>query len=163
MIVLATITNNNLNLTVESLTGNVAYQWAVAYLKFNYWLNIMQKYPLIFLFSFFLFGCASQPKQVKASRPLVENVVPSNYILIPEQYWSQLSNNENYQLKHNSITILLGDFFFSGLGKSCRTLYIKDEFTESEQNRIACYNEEEASWYLTPAIITKDETEVFNQ
>lgn len=123
----------------------------------------MQKYLFISLCTLLLSGCASQPKQVIASRPLVENVLPSDFQVIPQKYWSVLASKEEKEIEHNNATVRLGRSFISGLGNSCRLLHIKEVATKTEQNRVACYDKEQASWYLTPAIIDKDETEVFSQ
>ncbi|MEZ9657998.1 MULTISPECIES: hypothetical protein [unclassified Vibrio] len=114
---------------------------------------------VVVLSSLLLFGCASKPREVTASLPLVEAAEVQLGESIPQQYWSELNNPNQTSLTHNDYNIRLSSPYSSGLGYQCRVLEV-ETISEGKRNRIACASisknadgSETKSWYLAPSIV----------
>lgn len=107
-----------------------------------------------------LSACTSGPRQVNASLPLVTSSLEQpDKEMIPNQYWSILSDDSQSRLTHDQYQISLGEIYISALGRSCRELVIKDKNNEIKK-RIACENhflnkknQENKAWFLEKVII----------
>ncbi|MEP0071161.1 MAG: hypothetical protein ABJE79_00530 [Marinomonas sp.] len=107
-----------------------------------------------------LAACASPPRTVDASLPLVEsNSFVSNEI-VPSEYWSTLSDAENNEFSHNSYLIKLSPPYDSALGTQCRLMRFFDDSSEAFLgSRIACVELEETDnslWFLTNNVSDKE-------
>jgi hypothetical protein len=108
----------------------------------------------LFLFVFSLVGCASPPRTVDASIPLVE---PNSFVSnesVPPRYWNILNNVEETQLVYQDYLVILGPTYYSALGTRCRQL----TFSLDDRNvgtRVACANSSrntKSQWFLTRAL-----------
>ena len=87
-----------------------------------------------------LSGCASGPRSVYASLPLVPvSMEMPNKKVVAKQYWSMLSDNKQTQLVHAQYNISVSETYPSALGLSCRELSIKDKASVIK-TRIVCEN-----------------------
>jgi len=114
---------------------------------------------VLVLSSLLLFGCASKPREVTASIPLVEVLEVQLGESIPQHYWTELNDPSQTSLTHNDYRIRLTPPYSSGLGYQCRVLEVETT-TEGKRNRIACASiskntdgVEVKSWFLTPNIV----------
>ena len=128
--------------------------------------NIIALFTLLLLV-----GCSSQPRQVVASRALVDHVVPSSYQPIPQDYWQALESTNTTSVQHEQGEIQIKTNFISALGHSCRNLYFTEQKVKNLSHRIACKIESSAQqqennqqqdtnkeqWYLMPAIVEGNE------
>ncbi|WP_417528918.1 hypothetical protein [Marinomonas shanghaiensis] len=106
---------------------------------------------IFFLFVFSLVGCASPPRTVDASIPLVE---PSSFVSsesVPPRYWNILNNDKETQFIHQDHLILLTPSYHSALGTRCRQLtFLLDNMPIG--SRIVCANSsnsDNSQWFLT--------------
>jgi len=107
-----------------------------------------------------LLGCASQPREVSASMPLVmPSVQKPDKQQVPEQYWLPLSDPRQHQLQHEKYNIQLSAPYTSALGQLCRALTMTDN-EQKMQKRIVCEipfvnvnNESTKAWFLEKEII----------
>lgn len=114
----------------------------------------------IALYVLVITGCASKPREVTASVPLVSvSQEKPDKKEIPAQYWYVLSDAKQIKLVHEKYQIKLSELYTSALGVTCRELTI----TEKEQQmkrRIACEipflntdNIQDKAWFLEKEII----------
>lgn len=105
----------------------------------------------LFLFVFSLVGCASPPRTVDASIPLVESNSFVSDESVPPRYWDTLNNAEETQLIYQNYLVLLGLPYYSALGTRCRQL----SFSLNDIHigtRVACANSSrntKSQWFLT--------------
>lgn len=118
-----------------------------------------QRVLSLLLFGALLSGCASKPREVTASVPLVEAPEVQLGENIPQHYWTELNEPSQTSLTHNDYIIRLSPPYRSGLGYQCRVLEVETT-SEGKRNRVACASIsknadgiEVKSWYLTPNIV----------
>lgn len=107
-----------------------------------------------------LSACTNQPRQVKASLPLVNVVMEKpTKKMVPNQYWEMLADQNQSILTHPQYQITLGVLYFSALGTTCRELQFK-ESNQLIKKRVACennfinkHNKKEKGWFLEKEII----------
>jgi len=107
-----------------------------------------------------LSGCASGPREVSASLPLVSGSMekPSQK-MVPARYWSILSDETQSRLTHQQYQISLGEPYFSALGLTCRELQFKEKL-QAIKKRVTCEhkfidenNQATNGWFLEKEII----------
>lgn len=121
--------------------------------------NTFRSASMIFVL-LLLSACTSGPRQVNASLPLVTSSLEKpDKEVIPNQYWSTLSDDSQSRLIHDQYQISLGEIYISALGGACRELVLKDKNNEIKK-RIACENyfineknQEDKAWFLEKVII----------
>jgi hypothetical protein len=90
-------------------------------------------------------ACASGPRSVNASLPLVTaSMEMPNKKVVPSQYWSILSDQNQTELIHTQYKIGIAETYSSALGLSCRKLSIEDINIEAKNSeikkRVVCEN-----------------------
>ncbi len=125
----------------------------------NSGINVLMKIKsvLIVLTALLVTGCSNQPRQVKASLPMVST--NSNLLgdVVPSDYNDSLSDPEQYTITHDDEQIDLGPLYISALGYNCRELTIHPD-KPSRFTRIVCSeiddgeDDNTSDWYLTPDI-----------
>jgi len=108
-----------------------------------------------------LSGCASGPREVTASLPLVSSSTEMpNKKMVPKQYWPVLADESQSQLTHQQYQITLGDLYLSALGLTCRELLFKDSSNKQIKKRVSCENhfinennQADKGWFLEKEII----------
>jgi len=128
----------------------------------NFYLNkqVMKKTALICAL-LTLSGCASGPREVSASLPLVSSSMEMpNKKRVPKQYWPMLEDESQSQLTHQQYQISLGELYFSALGLTCRELLFKDKSNKQIKKRVSCENhfinennQADKGWFLEKEII----------
>ncbi|MGY4106526.1 hypothetical protein [Aeromonas encheleia] len=95
-------------------------------------------------------GCAYEPKQVEASRPLVNPVASSGLQVMPASLQQPLDAlPQGAALSTNSVTFTLGQRYVSALGRECVELMFNNSQGHSQRSA-ACKIEEQ--WYLIPQL-----------
>lgn len=104
---------------------------------------------LAILFAVQLGGCAYQPKQVEASRPLV-NPVDMAHPALPSNVQQALNTlPQGATFSHNTTTFTLGQRYVSALGRDCVELMFS--YQQGHQQRsAACKSAEQ--WYQVPQL-----------
>lgn len=95
-------------------------------------------------------GCAYQPKQVEASRPLVNPVDMSTHPVLPSDVQQALNTlPQGATFSHSSTTFTLGQRYVSALGRDCVELIFS--YQQGHQQRsAACKSAEQ--WYQVPQL-----------
>ena len=105
---------------------------------------------LVLLLVIQLGGCAYQPKQVEASRPLVNSAVTMNRTALPQEQQQALNTlPSGASVDTASGTIRLGQRYTSALGRECRE-FLLDRGQAHAQRNVACRIAEQ--WYLIPQL-----------
>ncbi|MFT6924619.1 MAG: hypothetical protein ACJAZP_000177 [Psychromonas sp.] len=107
-----------------------------------------------------LTACASGPRSVSASLPLVTSSMEKpDKKMVPEQYWPILADAHQSRLPHKQYQITLGAIYPSALGLTCRELVFHDNH-QLINKRIACENhflnknnKADKGWFLEKEII----------
>lgn len=95
-------------------------------------------------------GCAYEPKQVEASRPLVSPSTASDQHAMPSDLQQALNTlPQGAALSTNSITFTLGQRYVSALGLECVELLV-NSYQGHSQRSAACKSED--LWYLIPQL-----------
>jgi hypothetical protein len=98
----------------------------------------------------YISGCAYEPKQVEASRPLVNQSASSELQAMPANMQQALNTlPQGAALSTNSITFTLGQRYVSALGRDCVELLFNNVQGHSQRS-VACKVEEQ--WYLIPQL-----------
>ena len=105
-------------------------------------------------------GCASKPREVTASIPLVSfSQDKPDKQLIPVQYWPMLANAQQTTLTHEKYQIQLEQLYTSALGMTCRALTIIDGKNNLDK-QVACEvtfinaeNKPEKAWFMEKQIV----------
>ncbi|WP_169046362.1 hypothetical protein [Aeromonas salmonicida] len=94
-------------------------------------------------------GCAYEPKQVEASRPLVNPAVSSALQAMPSNLQQALNTQpQGAALSTNSVSFTLGQRYISALGHECVELLFNKKGLS--QRSVACKITEQ--WYLIPQL-----------
>ncbi|MFM1684648.1 hypothetical protein [Aeromonas salmonicida] len=95
-------------------------------------------------------GCAYQPKQVEASRPLVNPAASSELHAMPANTQQALNTQpQGAALSTNGVTFTLGQRYVSAMGRECVDLLFNNMQGHSQRS-VACKSEE--LWYLIPQL-----------
>ncbi|MDM5070523.1 hypothetical protein [Aeromonas bestiarum] len=95
-------------------------------------------------------GCAYQPKQVEASRPLVNPAASSELHAMPANTQQALNTlPQGGTLSTNSATFTSGQRYISALGHECVELLFNNNQDHSQRSA-ACKITEQ--WYLIPQL-----------
>lgn len=95
-------------------------------------------------------GCAYEPKQVTASRPLVSQSDAATLKPMPNQLQQSLNTlPRGATLSTNSTTFTLGQRYVSALGRECVELFLSS-YQGHSQRSITCKIAEQ--WYLIPQL-----------
>lgn len=112
------------------------------------------------LLALHLVACASPPRTVDASLPLVESQRLTYDEVVPAEYWARLDDAKESEFTHNEYRVRLGYPYESALGTTCRLMYF---FEDSNQafvgSRIACVDREgenDSLWFLTNNVSDKE-------
>lgn len=102
-------------------------------------------------------GCAYEPKQVEASRPLVNPSIATELHVMPPDLQQALNTlPQGAAFSRKNVTYTLGQRYVSALGLECVELLFNSVQGHS-QRRAACKTEEQ--WYLIPQL---EQTSVSN-
>lgn len=94
-------------------------------------------------------GCAYEPKQVEASRPLVNPAVSSALQAMPSNLQQALNTlPQGAPLSTNGVTFTSGQRYISALGHECIELLFNNK--SHSQRSVACKITEQ--WYLIPQL-----------
>ncbi len=100
-------------------------------------------------------GCASEPKQIAASIPLVNQTATDGLIALPAEQQQVLNSLQ----QGNSVAVTNGTFtpgpvYTSALGHACRELLFQRSLSNGassrSEKRIACQRADQ--WYLIPQL-----------
>lgn len=95
-------------------------------------------------------GCATEPKQVEASRPLVNSSASNEHQPMPADMQQALNTlPQGAALSTNSVTFILGQRYVSALGSECIELLLNSDQTHAQRS-VACKIAEQ--WYLIPQL-----------
>ncbi|MGE6208638.1 hypothetical protein [Aeromonas media] len=95
-------------------------------------------------------GCAYEPKQVEASRPLVNPSSTTALQAMPANLQQALNTQpQGSALSTNSVTFTLGQRYVSAMGRECVDLLFNNMQGHSQRS-VACKSEE--LWYLIPQL-----------
>lgn len=104
---------------------------------------------LVILLTLSLAGCAYSPKQVDASRPLVNKSDQTDLQVMPVNLQQSLNTlPKGAALSANGATFTLGQRYVSALGQECVELLLNRDRIQSQ--RSACKNADR--WYLIPQL-----------
>lgn len=105
---------------------------------------------LVISLAMYLGGCAYEPKQVEASRPLVNPSSTTQLQAMPANLQQALDTQpQGAALSTNSTTFTLGQRYVSALGHECVELLF-DSSQSHSQRRAACKLDDQ--WYLVPQL-----------
>ncbi|MBK0126370.1 hypothetical protein IAE30_21780 [Pantoea sp. S61] len=105
---------------------------------------------LVISFALILSGCAYSPKQVKASRPLVNQAATPGLQAMPNNLQQSLNIlQQGATLNANSHTYTLGQRYVSALGQECIEL-VRNRNDNRSQLGVTCKNDE--TWYQVPQL-----------
>ncbi|MFM4650898.1 hypothetical protein [Aeromonas bivalvium] len=105
---------------------------------------------LVISLAMYLGGCAYEPKQVEASRPLVNPSSTTQLQAMPANLQQALDTQpQGAALSTNSTTFTLGQRYVSALGRECVELLFDGSQSHS-QRRAACKLDDQ--WYLVPQL-----------
>ncbi|MFM4825657.1 hypothetical protein [Aeromonas bivalvium] len=105
---------------------------------------------LVISLAMYLGGCAYEPKQVEASRPLVNPSSTTQLQAMPANLQQALDTQpQGAALSTNSTTFTLGQRYVSALGRECVELLF-DSSQSHSQRRAACKLDDQ--WYLVPQL-----------
>ncbi|MFY9996656.1 MAG: hypothetical protein WAK61_16905 [Leclercia sp.] len=97
-----------------------------------------------------LSGCAYSPKQVEASRPLVEQAASTDLQAMSANLQQPLNTLPmGAAISANGTTFTVGQRYVSALGLECVELLQKRSYSQSQQG-VTCKNGE--TWYLIPQL-----------
>ncbi|MCU6669518.1 hypothetical protein M8013_12255 [Enterobacteriaceae bacterium H4N4] len=97
-----------------------------------------------------LSGCAYSPKQVEASRPLVEQAASTDLQAMTATLQQPLNTLPmGAAISANGTTFTLGQRYVSALGLECVELLQKRNYSQSQQG-VTCKSGE--TWYLIPQL-----------
>lgn len=97
-----------------------------------------------------LSGCAYSPKQVEASRPLVEQAASTDLQAMSANLQQPLNTLPmGAAISANGTTLTVGQRYVSALGLECVELLQKRNYSQSQQG-ITCKSGE--TWYLIPQL-----------
>ncbi|MFM5840377.1 hypothetical protein [Aeromonas rivipollensis] len=95
-------------------------------------------------------GCAYEPKQVEASRPLVNPSSTTAQQAMPANLQQALNTQpQGAALSTNGVTFTLGQRYVSAMGRECVDLLFNSMQGHSQRS-VACKSEE--MWYLIPQL-----------
>ncbi|MGU5641855.1 MULTISPECIES: hypothetical protein [unclassified Aeromonas] len=95
-------------------------------------------------------GCAYEPKQVEASRPLVNPSSTTVLQAMPANLQQALNTQpQGAALSTNGVTFTLGQRYVSAMGRECVDLLFNNMQGHSQRS-VACKSEE--LWYLIPQL-----------
>ena len=95
-------------------------------------------------------GCAYEPKQVEASRPLVNPSSTTALQAMPANLQQALTTQpQGAALSTNGVTFTLGQRYVSAMGRECVDLLFNNMQGHSQRS-VACKSEE--MWYLIPQL-----------
>ncbi|WP_270804207.1 hypothetical protein [Aeromonas sp. QDB02] len=95
-------------------------------------------------------GCAYEPKQVEASRPLVNPSSTTVLQAMPANLQQALNTQpQGAALSTNGVTFTLGQRYVSAMGRECIDLLFNNMQGHSQRS-VACKSEE--LWYLIPQL-----------
>ncbi|MDW4561955.1 MULTISPECIES: hypothetical protein [Aeromonas] len=95
-------------------------------------------------------GCAHEPKQVEASRPLVNPSSTTAQQAMPANLQQALNTQpQGAALSTNGVTFTLGQRYVSAMGRECVDLLFNNMQGHSQRS-VACKSEE--MWYLIPQL-----------
>ena len=95
-------------------------------------------------------GCAYEPKQVEASRPLVNPSSTTALQAMPANLQQALNPQpQGAALSTNGVTFTLGQRYVSAMGRECVDLLFNNMQGHSQRS-VACKSEE--LWYLIPQL-----------
>ncbi len=95
-------------------------------------------------------GCAYEPKQVEASRPLVNPSSTTALQAMPANLQQALNTQpQGAALSTNGVTFTLGQRYVSAMGRECVDLLFNNMQGHSQRS-VACKSEE--LWYLIPQL-----------
>jgi hypothetical protein len=122
--------------------------------------NVVIKKTVMICALLSLTACASGPRSVSASLPLVTSSMEKpDKKEVPAQYWAILADDSQSRLKHQQYQISLGNLYPSALGLTCRELVFNDN-NQMIKKRIACENhflnknnKADKGWFLEKEII----------
>lgn len=95
-------------------------------------------------------GCAYEPKQVEASRPLVNPSSTTVLQAMPANLQQALNTQpQGAALSTSGVTFTLGQRYVSAMGRECIDLLFNNMQGHSQRS-VACKSEE--LWYLIPQL-----------
>ena len=98
-----------------------------------------------------LVGCATPPRTVDATIPLVNTTTFVSSESVSPRYWDALNNDSRTQFASQDYHVLLAPAYFSALGTRCRQLtFLLDDVPVG--TRTACANSSSSTksqWFLT--------------
>lgn len=95
-------------------------------------------------------GCAYEPKQVEASRPLVNQPSSTELQALPANLQQSLNTlPQGAALSANGVAFTLGQRYVSALGSECTELLVSS-YQGHSQRSVACKVAE--LWYLIPQL-----------
>lgn len=95
-------------------------------------------------------GCAYEPKQVEASRPLVNPVTTTGQSALPADLQQALNSApQGAAFSSSSVTYTMGQRYVSALGQECVAL-LSQSMSGHSQRSVACKNND--MWYLIPQL-----------
>ncbi|MCX7131144.1 MULTISPECIES: hypothetical protein [Aeromonas] len=98
----------------------------------------------------YISGCAYEPKQVEASRPLVNQSASSELQAMPANTQQALNTlPQGAALSTNSVTFTSGQRYISALGHECVELLFNNNQGHAQRS-VACKITEQ--WYLIPQL-----------
>lgn len=105
---------------------------------------------LVISLALILSGCAYSPKQVEASRPLVNQATSTDYPAMSVNLQHSLNTlPQGAALSANGTTYILGQRYVSALGLECIELLRNRNYNQSQRG-VTCKNGE--TWYLIPQL-----------
>lgn len=105
---------------------------------------------LVISLALIMSGCSYSPKQVKASRPLVNQAATTGLQAMPGNLQQSLNTlPQGATLSANSNTYTLGQRYVSALGQECIELVRNRNYNQSQLG-VTCKNDE--TWYLVPQL-----------
>ena len=105
---------------------------------------------LVITLAFIMSGCSYTPKQVKASRPLVNQAATTDlHPMAPTLQQSLNTLPQGATLSANGNTYTLGQRYVSAMGLECIELVRNRNYNQSQLG-VTCKNDD--TWYLIPQL-----------
>ena len=146
----------------SALCGSACYQWAVAFLNGK---TMYKQRTTMALFCLLLTACSSQPRQVKASLPLINNQALIIGEPLSNSLNQRLNNAPPHSVDFDDMSLSFSAVYHSALGYPCRQIQLQQSDLLTE--RVVClvkdgaksldqYPQSASGWLLMPSVNNVD-------
>lgn len=114
--------------------------------------------PTILLLS----GCAMSPPVLQATRPLIEQPLPTKSVNVLPKSLNEVmeSQYQGYSGQYKNIEFTLGQKYTSALGQLCRTVFFTESAQPTKQERRSICKNANLEWVIIPQVIKNKNSQI---